>query len=220
MKGHNKLNKSLSLFFKFVSHKQAISRVFQRKYLFPFGISIIAFWLLNKIAYCYDEMKGEPFDRIMGLLNDPFHIADMPIVSFSADHILIPMLIAVMIFILILTRKKKKLRSGEEHGSAKFADKYEILKFMDKDPRQNIILTETEGLSLKPYIDDPVNGRNKNILVIGSPGSWKTRSYVKPNIMQLHSSYVVTDPKGTVLDEVGYLLKKAGYVIIDVPIES
>ena len=105
------------------------------------------------------------------------------------------------------------MRTGEEQGSAKWADKYEILKFMDKIMRNNIILTMTEGLTLLPYIDSPVNGRNKNVLVIGSSGAGKTRFFLTPNIMQLHSSYVITDPKGTVLENVGYLLQKAGYKI-------
>ena len=193
--------------------KQTISNILRTKYILPFAVSGTSFWLMNKLCYCYGQLEGEPFDKITEILYDPLQIADMPILSLDSKDIGIPLLIAIMIHILLITRKKKKLRSGEEHGSAKWADDHEIFKFMDKNLRNNIILTMTEGLTLLAYIGSPVNGRNKNVLVIGSSGSGKTRFFVIPNIMQMHSSYVVTDPKGTILENVGYMLKKGGYKI-------
>ena len=84
---------------------------------------------------------------------------------------------------------------------------------MDADPRKNIILTQTEGLMMSNRPKNPKDARNKNVLVVGGSGSGKTRFFIKPNLMQMHSSYVVTDPKGTVLLETGKLLERNGYKI-------
>ena len=84
---------------------------------------------------------------------------------------------------------------------------------MDADPRKNIILTQTEGLMMSNRPKNPKDARNKNVLVVGGSGSGKTRFFIKPNLMQMHSSYVVTDPKGTVLLETGKLLERNGYRI-------
>ena len=84
---------------------------------------------------------------------------------------------------------------------------------MDDDFSNNVILTQTEGLTMNSRPKQPKYARNKNILVIGGSGSGKTRFFVKPNLMQMHSSYVVTDPKGTVLVECGKMLEKHGYII-------
>ena len=89
----------------------------------------------------------------------------------------------------------------------------DIKPYMDKDFKNNILLTNTEGLTMNSRPQNPKYARNKNVLVIGGSGSGKTRFFVKPNLMQLHSSYVVTDPKGTVLLECGKLLQRNGYVI-------
>ena len=207
------LDRIISFLLKIDPIVQWVSKHFKRKYILPLSLSVISFWLLNKISYCYGQLEGEPFDRIMALLYDPYRIMGLPLLSFRGNDVFIPMLIAVMIYILIATRKKKKLRSGEEHGSAKWADDDEIWRFMDKDPRQNIILTMTEGLALKPFIGSPLNGRNKNVLLIGSTGSGKTMNFVKTNIMQMNSSYVITDPKGTILEDLGHLLVMGGYTI-------
>lgn len=107
---------------------------------------------------------------------------------------------------------KKKYRHGQEHGSAVWGTKSDILPYQNKDPYQNVILTKTESLNLKTP-PNPEYGRNKNICVIGGSGSGKTRFMAKPNLMQLHSSYCVTDPKGTILLECGHLLHRAKYRI-------
>lgn len=91
----------------------------------------------------------------------------------------------------------KKYRKNVEYGSARWGNKADIAPFMDPKPENNIILTQSEGLMLKGRPKNPANARNKNVLVVGGSGSGKTRFFIKPNLMQMHSSYVVTDPKGS-----------------------
>ena len=94
-------------------------------------------------------------------------------------------------------RNAKKFRKGVEYGSARWGSRKDIAPYMDlKTPENNVILTQTEGLQMDGRPMNPKYARNKNILVIGGSGSGKTRFFVKPNLMQMHSSYVVTDPKG------------------------
>ena len=102
----------------------------------------------------------------------------------------------------------KKYRKNVEYGSARWGNKTDIAPFMNPKPENNIILTQTEGLMMSGRPKNPANARNKNVLVVGGSGSGKTRFFIKPNLMQMHSSYVVTDPKGTVLIEVGKLLSR------------
>lgn len=102
----------------------------------------------------------------------------------------------------------KKYRKNVEYGSARWGSKTDIAPFMDQKPENNIILTQSEGLMMSGRPKNPDNARNKNVLVVGGSGSGKTRFFIKPNLMQMHSSYVVTDPKGTVLIEVGKLLSR------------
>ena len=102
----------------------------------------------------------------------------------------------------------KKFRQGVEYGSARWGTAKDIAPFIDPVFENNILLTMTERLTMNGRPKNPKYARNKNILVIGGSGSGKTRFFVKPNIMQMHSSYVITDPKGTVLLEVGSMLAK------------
>lgn len=102
----------------------------------------------------------------------------------------------------------KKYRKNVEYGSARWGNKADIAPFMDPKPENNIILTQSEGLMLNGRPKNPANARNKNVLVVGGSGSGKTRFFIKPNLMQMHSSYVVTDPKGTVLVECGKMLQR------------
>ena len=88
----------------------------------------------------------------------------------------------------------KKYRKNVEYGSARWGNKADIAPFMDPKPENNIILTQSEGLMLNGRPKNPANARNKNVLVVGGSGSGKTRFFIKPNLMQMHSSYVVTDP--------------------------
>ena len=105
----------------------------------------------------------------------------------------------------------KKYRKNVEYGSARWGNKADIAPFMDPNPENNIILTQSEGLMLNGRPKNPANARNKNVLVVGGSGSGKTRFFIKPNLMQMHSSYVVTDPKGSIVVECGNALLKNGY---------
>lgn len=118
--------------------------------------------------------------------------------SFYPTDLLIGLLFAFAFWLFAYTKRlnQKKYRKGIEYGSARWGTAQDIKPFMDKDFQKNIILTETERLTMASRVPNPAYARNKNVLVIGGSGSGKTRGYVKPNLMQLHSSYVVTDPKG------------------------
>ncbi len=110
-------------------------------------------------------------------------------------------------------KTRSKYRKGAEYGSARWGNAEDIKPYIDPEFQNNIILTQTERLTMNSRPKQPKYARNKNVVVIGGSGSGKTRFFVKPNLMQLHSSYVLTDPKGTVLIECGKLLQRAGYRI-------
>lgn len=116
--------------------------------------------------------------------------------------------VTVRMAVYMKGKNAKKYRKDVEYGSARWGNKTDIAPFMDPKPENNIILTQTEGLMMSGRPKNPAHARNKNVLVVGGSGSGKTRFFIKPNLMQLHSSYVVTDPKGTVLIEVGKLLSR------------
>lgn len=109
--------------------------------------------------------------------------------------------------------KRKNTRKGVEYGSARWGAEKDIKPFIDPNPFYNVILSKTERLSMSPKMKKFNLNRNKNVIVYGSSGSGKTFSFVKPNLMQMHSSYVITDPKGTLLPEMGNMFAKNGYRI-------
>ena len=116
--------------------------------------------------------------------------------------------VIVRLAVYLKGKDAKKYRKNVEYGSARWGTKADIAPFMDPVPENNIILTQSEGLMLNGRPKNPANARNKNVLVVGGSGSGKTRFFIKPNLMQMHSSYVVTDPKGTVLIECGKMLAR------------
>ena len=119
----------------------------------------------------------------------------------------------IRLIVYVKGKNAKKYRKGAEYGSARWGNAEDIKPYIDPDFQNNIILTQTERLTMNSRPKQPKYARNKNVVVIGGSGSGKTRFFVKPNLMQLHSSYVLTDPKGTVLIECGKLLQRAGYRI-------
>ena len=135
--------------------------------------------------------------------------------SFHPIDLLVGIAAAVIIRLAVYVKGKndKKFRKNLEYGSARWGTREDIAPFMDPVFENNIILTQTESLMMSNRPKDPKNARNKNVLVIGGSGSGKTRFFLKPNLMQLHSSYVVTDPKGSVVCEVGKLLEHNNYKI-------
>ena len=135
--------------------------------------------------------------------------------SFHPTDLLIGLAAAVIIRLVVYSKQKnaKKYRKGMEYGTARWGTAADIKPFIDPVFDNNVLLTQTERLMMSNRPKDPKNARNKNILVIGGSGSGKTRFFCKPNIMQLHSSYVITDPKGSLICEVGQLLQRAKYRI-------
>ena len=148
---------------------------------------------------------GEGFTAAFASAAPSFHPADL----------LIGIAGAVIIRLAVYMKGKdaKKYRKGIEYGSARWGTVEDIKPYIDPVFENNIPLTQTERLTMNSRPKLPKYARNKNILVIGGSGSGKTRFFVKPSLMQMHSSYVVTDPKGTVLIECGKLLQRGGYKI-------
>ena len=138
-----------------------------------------------------------------------------PLPSFQPFDLLVGAVVGILLKLLVKAKSKdgKKFRKNVEYGSARWGTPSDIAPFVDPNPRNNIILTQTESLTMKSRVPKPKYARNKNVIIIGGSGSGKTRFWLKPNLMQLHSSYVVTDPKGSILIECGKLLQKDHYRI-------
>ena len=147
--------------------------------------------------------------KLLGL-SEGFSLAFQSMWPGAALDWLVGLCGAVIVRLAVYLKGKdaKKYRKNVEYGSARWGNKTDIAPFIDPKPENNIILTQTEGLMMSGRPKNPAHARNKNVLVVGGSGSGKTRFFIKPNLMQLHSSYVVTDPKGTVLVEVGKLLSR------------
>ena len=135
--------------------------------------------------------------------------------SFYITDLLVGIAIAVILRIIVYVKGKnaKKFRKNMEYGSARWGNHDDIAPFEDPVFENNVILTQTERLMMSNRPKDPRNARNKNVLVVGGSGSGKTRFFIKPNLMQLHSSYVVTDPKGSIAVECGKLMLRNGYKV-------
>ena len=175
-------------------------------------------YFFNKVSFAYSLTAGDnAVMRMMDVFNDFGSAFKNPLPSFHPMDLLIGTAAGAVLWLIIWYKKKnrKKFRNGEEYGSARWGNPRDIENFMDMDdPENNIILSKTEGLILNGRVP-PQYARNKNVMVIGGSGSGKTRFFIKPNIMQMHSSYVVTDPKGTLLVECGKMLKEGDYVYYD-----
>ena len=116
--------------------------------------------------------------------------------------------VGLRLAVYLKSKNAKKYRHGLEYGSARWGTREDIAPYIDPVFQNNVILTKTESLTMNSRPKDPKTARNKNVLVIGGSGSGKTRFWLKPNLMQMHSSYVVTDPKGTILVECGKMLQR------------
>ena len=183
-----------------------------RKKLIIRGIPYIAIaYLGNKLIFLYRRIPGDNlFIKIFDMLQYLSHLFENPLPSFNGIDLIGGFLIALAIFGIVYSKGKnaKKYRKGVEYGSARWGTRKDIKPYIDKNFQDNVILTQSESLMMNSRPKNPKNSRNKNILVVGGSGSGKTRFFVKPNLMQMHSSYVVTDPKGTILGECGKLLAK------------
>ncbi len=152
-------------------------------------------------------------DKIFKAILEIGKISFIP--SIHLIDIMVGIIVAALIKVIVYTKGKnaKKFRQGKEYGSARWGNSKDIEPYVDEKFENNILLTDTERLTMNGRPKNPKYARNKNILVVGGSGSGKTRFFLKPNLMQMHSSYVVTDPKGTVLIECGKMLEKNGYDI-------
>lgn len=176
------------------------------------AVPYVAFsYVGNLIGFAYRTAEGDGFqEKILPFMSNLGVAFARIFPSLHPFDLLFGLgLAGVMRLVLyVKSKNKKKFRQGEEYGSAVWGGEKDIEPYMDLScPENNVILTRTESLTMgKPSA--PKFARNKNILVIGGSGSGKTRFFVKPNLMQMHSSYVITDPKGTVLVECGKMLER------------
>ncbi|MCO7122480.1 type IV secretory system conjugative DNA transfer family protein [Ihubacter massiliensis] len=173
-------------------------------------------WLFDKVGAAVRLSPGADTSAKLLHLGDGFTAAfSSAAPSFHPADLLIGIAGAVIVRLIIYVKGKnaKKYRKGMEYGSARWGTAEDIKPYTDPVFENNIPLTQTERLTMNSRPKQPKYARNKNILVIGGSGSGKTRFFVKPSLMQMHSSYVVTDPKGTVLIECGKLLQRGGYRI-------
>lgn len=173
---------------------------------------VLGIFFIARIAELYRLCRGNIF---MFITNIQYIYKSFP-PRLKAQDLLIG--ISIGFFIVYAARwqsrmHKKNTRFGEEYGSAKWGTEQDIKPFIDEDPFNNIILSQTERLSMKPRMPKFNLNRNKHVVVYGGSGSGKTYGFVKPNLYQCHSSYVLTDPKGTLLPETGNLFAKKGYHI-------
>ena len=177
---------------------------------------ILAGYFCDKIAWLWRVSPGSnASDKMMAAMNGLNDLFSNPLPSFFPKDLLIGIVggVALRLVVYFKAKNAKKFRQGVEYGSARWGNAKDIEPYVDPVFENNVILTETERLMMSGRPKQPKYARNKNILVIGGSGSGKTRFFVKPNLMQMHSSYVVTDPKGTVLVECGKMLLKNGYKV-------
>jgi len=183
-------------------------------------ISFFMFFILNRIALIYERTNGDILSRVkITIENILTDIADKPLMIGTSKTCIIAGLIGTALLWLIYfynVAGRKKYMHGIEHGSAEWGSPSDISNFIDKEFRNNILLTKTERLSMSDRMKrtkyDDYN-RNKHVLVIGGTGSGKTRNYAMVNLMQMHSNYVIVDPKGKIVHETGKMLTENGYMI-------
>ena len=174
---------------------------------------IIVFYLTDKLSWLYRHCMGNSFAERAGVLFLNFQIAfENPVPSFHARDLAAGAIGAAIVKTMVYLKGKnaKKYRQGVEYGSARWGNAKDIAPFIDPVSDNNILFTQTERLTMNGRLKQPKYARNKNVVVIGGSGSGKTRFYVKPQLMQMpqNVSFVVTDPKGTILLECGKMLSR------------
>lgn len=200
---------------KILKDIKGLFKVQDKAKLLKQNIPYLAFFYVGNIfshhvrAYTGGDVIDKIFQGILELNTMSF------IPSIHPTDILIGVGVVVLIKFIVYTKGKnaKKFRQGKEYGSARWGTRKDIEPYVDEKFQNNILLTQTERLTMNGRPANPKYARNKNVLVIGGSGSGKTRFYVKPNLMQMHSSYCVTDPKGTIVIECGKMLEDNGYEI-------
>ncbi|MDB3318945.1 conjugal transfer protein TraG [Clostridioides difficile] len=200
---------------KILKDIKGLFKVQDKAKLLKQNIPYLAFFYVGNIfshhvrAYTDGDVIDKIFQGILELNTMSF------IPSIHVADILMGVGVAAIIKFIVYTKGKnaKKFRQGKEYGSARWGTAKDIQPYVDEKFQNNILLTQTERLTMNGRPPNPKYARNKNVLVIGGSGSGKTRFYVKPNLMQMHSSYCVTDPKGTIVIECGKMLEDNGYEI-------
>lgn len=187
------------------------------KKLFLLNLQYLLFvYPFDKLAQAFRLAPGADLSDKLLSIGDGFTAAfSSPWLSFHPMDLLIGIIGAVVLRMAVYLKGKnaKKYRHGIEYGSARWGTAADIAPYMDKDFFQNIPMTQTERITMASRPKQPKYARNKNILVIGGSGSGKTRFFCKPSLLQAHSSYVCTDPKGTLLPEIGTFLERKKYRI-------
>ena len=187
------------------------------KKLFLLNLPYLLFvYPFDKLAQAFRLAPGANLSGKLLSIGDGFTAAfSSPWLSFHPTDLLIGIAGAVVLRMAVYLKGKnaKKYRHGIEYGSARWGTAADIAPYMDKDFFQNIPMTQTERITMASRPKQPKYARNKNILVIGGSGSGKTRFFCKPSLLQAHSSYVCTDPKGTLLPEIGAFLERKKYRI-------
>lgn len=177
-------------------------------------LGVIAFILLNYLFYYFRTFTGNALDKFNYLFLDPKYLLYAFPLSFNSIDLLIPLFVVAFAMVVLIDKKnnKKKYKKGVEHGSAQWGSVQKDLKNMydEQDPYNNILFSQNTKILLDDK-DAPFDvRRNKNVCVIGGSGSGKTRFFVKPNMLQMNASFVCTDPKGTIVNEIGMALKNVG----------
>ncbi|HGM4684122.1 TPA: VirD4-like conjugal transfer protein, CD1115 family [Streptococcus pyogenes] len=179
------------------------------------NIPYLSFFYIGNIfsKHINSYVGGDIIDRIMVGISDIGTLSYIP--SLNPRDLLVGVSVAALVKLIVYIKgkNKKKYRQGKEYGSARWGESKDIAPYIDPKFENNVLITNTERLTMNSRPKNPKYARNKNVLVIGGSGSGKTRFYVKPNLMQMHSSYVVTDPKGTLVLECGKMLYENGYDI-------
>ena len=179
------------------------------------NIPYLSFFYIGNIfsKHINSYVGGDIIDRIMVGISDIGTLSYIP--SLNPRDLLVGVSVAALVKLIVYSKgkNKKKYRQGKEYGSARWGENKDIAPYIDPKFENNVLITNTERLTMNSRPKNPKYARNKNVLVIGGSGSGKTRFYVKPNLMQMHSSYVVTDPKGTLVLECGKMLYENGYDI-------
>lgn len=177
---------------------------------------LIVFYAGNKVSWLFRVIRlNDLGEKILYVMNHMGLAFRNPLPSFNIQDILIGMILALLFkgMVYLKSLEKKKYRMGEEYGSARWGTKEDIVPFMDKEFFNNIILTKSELLTISNRPPNRKYARNNNVAIIGGSGSGKTAFWLTPNLLQMHSSYVITDPKGGVVVNCGTALLKFGYKI-------
>lgn len=193
------------LFRKIRQLKRKVKQRSAREWMIRAGPYLTVCYVANKLSGFYYRLNGSLYERCYIMLNRFSYVFQNPFPSFAARDLKNGLLAGAALGLFLYQRRsnRKKFRIGEEYGSARWGKEQDIEPFIEDEFDDNIILTESESLRIRGNPPDGKYARNCNVEIIGGSGSGKTRFYVKPNLMQMQCSYVVTDPKGTLILESG-----------------